>query len=373
MKEDDSIKSLFAARLGDYEAEVPPGIWAGIESCLAAPAFSAASAGGEAARKGLSLGKSILFSALSVAAVGSITYFTLIRQPQPPAEPTPPQEQITVQPPQEPAPIAEEPIVAHIRKYAPQPEPEPLPAPEAAVEEEVAEQIIPVYDIEDQMEEIGGAPFVSSYEAMADAPIIDFNPSMSIYAARNNSQGGYEAKNGKYYLALEADGLIPFNSAHKQTGANTRHEYDAPVSFGIDGGMRLNDVWSLQAGLRVAYLKTKEIETPQQLLQKTYRQYYLEIPVVARYRLGHWENIGFDAGAGLKAGVKLNNSVASDKQPVRMSALANAGADYKIYEKLYFYTQLGITYCVLHGKAIPVIYDQNPFSVDLNFGFRYDF
>lgn len=187
------------------------------------------------------------------------------------------------------------------------------------------------------------------------------------------------SKGNMDYMALANDGDNPETDAHHQQ----------PVSIGLSIGYDITRRWGINVG--VAYTKLKSTltaGTDHSYYTNSQTINYIGVPVSLSYNLLRTRHLRLYAEAGgmieLGAGgetivetVTRNRHVATEKHelddiPVQLSANIGGGAELRVYRALGIFAEAGAAYYFDNNSKYATIYSTHPLNLNLQFGVRWN-
>lgn len=413
----DKIKDIFSAKLKDFEADVPAGLWVEIEKDLPAKKIILPK------RILLKVG-SIAASVVFVAAMSVYVYNTSLsddREEDNHVNIPKAKHAITVQDTvPEMAVETPKPVVKKKRIPKPvvvEPEPEIVDDPPAPIEKPPRKSF---YKKSTSEAEITNRKITMEKMDPNGNAIEKKKRKKSFYTKSPDDEDTIEKKNKKnkseekkkgesldpgLSIGVDGSGLFAFNKStdnlsvlNKWSFETNKFEdrklkHDQPISFGINISKRLSPRLSIQTGLVYTYLKSKEysVGSSEVELDNTQKFHYLGIPLLVNYDIAQWKKARFYISAGgmiqkdiwgrymqRRALTFLDGSDVYIKESIhqkhpQFSVLSTVGVSYPIYNKLSIYTTVGGAYYFDANNKYQTIYSDKKFQLDLNVGLKFDF
>lgn len=180
------------------------------------------------------------------------------------------------------------------------------------------------------------------------------------------------------YLALVNDGKNPVSNAH----------HHQPVRFGLSAGYDIDQLWGVSVGATYTKLRsTLTAGTESSYYTNDQTLYYLGVPVGVSYNLlrNHYLRLYAKAGGMIEFGcggnivvetVTKNRHVSTERHdlddiPVQLSANIGGGAEFRVYRSLGIFVEVGAAYYFDNNSKYTTIYSAHPLNLDLQFGIRW--
>lgn len=161
-------------------------------------------------------------------------------------------------------------------------------------------------------------------------------------------------------------------------------DHHTPLRLGIGLRYRLNDRWSILAGL--TYTRLSADMEYDDLSTATQRLHYIGIPLQASYTLWNAKHALIYASAGATVEKMVHGrrnttsqtygeepkeeSEALSIHPLQLSANVAIGLEYTFVKNLSLYAEPGLSYYFDNGSTVPTLYQDKPLNFNLNIGLR---
>lgn len=426
--ENDKIKDLFAAKLNNFEPDVPASVWGGLDLLLsqqpapvADPTSSASSSTSSATTSSSassttstvasSAAKVSIFKAVAVAAgvaVAVTTGVILVTDDEPSVPPIVEQSQTVVidSTENEMPEIDSTTIIIDPQLFAAKQTRQSKEIVEdKALEEPSISTEIPERD---HVKEKEPNPLEEDIDILDDTtePILAIAPASrglsvgilsgaGVFAHDNNQQGGALLFSNKY-INQETSRLLM-----SQVGHEYELEHKQPISFGLTIGKRLTPRLSIETGLQYTYLSSAIKSVYAFRVDEKQTFHYIGIPLSLNYTFYEWNKVKMYISVGglvqkdiqgryvsdirledplllpknidlpQKTALYSKNKISQDNP--QFSARLMFGTSYPIYRNIYLYGTVGGAYFFDAGNAYRTIYSDEKMQLDLNLGVKFDF
>lgn len=154
----------------------------------------------------------------------------------------------------------------------------------------------------------------------------------------------------------------------KNNGTDRKVHHRQPLRFGLSLRYRIDDRWSLEAGLAYTRLISDITSTRDGVSNREIQSLnYIGIPLKVGYDI--WSNRKFDIYA--TTGGAIDRML--DYSFWQFSVNGSLGADYKLTNGLSIYAEEGIGYYFNDGSSLSTIYKDHPLTFNLSLGLRFHF
>lgn len=154
----------------------------------------------------------------------------------------------------------------------------------------------------------------------------------------------------------------------KKNDTDRKVHHRQPLRFGLSLRYRIDDRWSLEAGLAYTRLISDITLTENGVSNSEIQSLnYIGMPLKIGYDI--WSNRKFDIYA--TTGGTIDRML--DYSFWQFSVSGSLGADYKFTNNLSIYAEEGIGYYFNDGSTLSTIYKDHPLTFNLSLGFRFHF
>ena len=154
----------------------------------------------------------------------------------------------------------------------------------------------------------------------------------------------------------------------RNTAPDMEVHHRQPLRFGLSLRYRIDDRWSLEAGLAYTRLISDITTTRNGVSDREIQNLnYIGIPLKVGYEI--WSDRKFDVYA--TTGGVIDRML--DYSFWQFSVNGSLGADYKFTNNLSIYAEEGIGYYFNDGSTLSTIYKDHPLTFNLSFGLRIHF
>lgn len=161
-------------------------------------------------------------------------------------------------------------------------------------------------------------------------------------------------------------------------------DHHTPLRLGLGLRYRLNDRWSILAGL--TYTRLSADMEYDDLSTATQRLHYIGIPLQASYSLWSTKHAHAYASAGATVEKMVYGRRTTTSQtygekpkeeseplsihPLQLSANVAIGLEYAFVKDLSLYAEPGLSYYFDNGSTVPTLYQDKPLNFNINVGLR---
>ena len=154
----------------------------------------------------------------------------------------------------------------------------------------------------------------------------------------------------------------------RNTAPDMEVHHRQPLRFGLSLRYRIDDRWSLEAGLAYTRLISDITTTRNSVSDREIQSLnYIGIPLKVGYEI--WSDRKFDVYA--TTGGVIDRML--DYSFWQFSVNGSLGADYKFTNNLSIYAEEGIGYYFNDGSTLSTIYKDHPLTFNLSLGLRIHF
>ena len=192
---------------------------------------------------------------------------------------------------------------------------------------------------------------------------------------------------GWHAAQFRGDNSLPTLAQDNPTTTSVSH--NQPITASASLNYRINDRWSVSAGLSYSYQRSELTAIGDNYAaQTTRRLHYVGVPIAASYTFWANKHFGVYATAGGMVEKMVSGrdetstivdgaeqSTTRDKvtiKPLQLSANAAIGAEWRFAPRLAIYAEPGISYHFDNGSNVTSFYSDNPLAFSLNVGLRFD-
>lgn len=182
-------------------------------------------------------------------------------------------------------------------------------------------------------------------------------------------------------------GYVPTLGNSTEATEHTKHHQ--PLRLGLSLRYRINDRWSVEAGLSYSHHSTDISEGAGSNSRQTDQQLnFVGIPVAVSYSLWSNRHVNVYASAGGEAErmvsgkrttqIKADGTqLPAEEEKVKVnrpyfSVNAAVGAEVKIGQTVSVYAEPGVAYHFDNGATLPTIYADKPLNLNMNLGVRFN-
>ncbi len=192
---------------------------------------------------------------------------------------------------------------------------------------------------------------------------------------------------GWHAAQFRGDNSLPTLAQDNPTTTSVSH--NQPITASASLNYRINDRWSVSAGLSYSYLRSELTAIGDNYAaQTTRRLHYVGVPIAASYTFWANKHFGVYATAGgmvekMVSGRDETSTIVDGAEqsttrdnvtikPLQLSANAAIGAEWRFAPRLAIYAEPGISYHFDNGSNVTSFYSDNPLAFSLNVGLRFD-